>query len=146
MPSSAKGTRKRQVRTPIPIPPDLSKRLLAAAVARGASLGEPLFVKPAGTPWKKSDHSRLFDRAAKAGGLEKGKATIYALRHTHITRQLLDRVPVQLVARLHDTSSAMIERHYAEAIAHHADEMVRRTMKDLDAPVITTSALGGTPG
>ncbi len=142
IPSSAKGTRKRQSRTPVPVPPELATRLRAAAAARKAALSDPLLVKPAGTPWRKSDHSRLFERAAEAAGLADGAATSYALRHSHITAQLLDGLPIQVVARLHDTSSAMIERHYAEAIAHHADEMVRRSMMRVDPPVATVVQIG----
>ncbi|TIT52064.1 MAG: hypothetical protein E5W72_10045, partial [Mesorhizobium sp.] len=40
----------------------------------------------------------------------------YALRHSSIVRQLRAGLPVRLVAALHDTSTAMIERHYASAI------------------------------
>jgi len=58
----------------------------------------------------------------------------YALRHTHITAQLLAGLPVQLVAKLHDTSASQIEKHYAATIASHTDELVRASMIEMDRP------------
>jgi integrase len=119
---------------------------------------DPLFVKPGPldddaedkpkpSSWRKNDHVCPFDRIAEATGLNPPKrkkdqlppeedaerVTIYSLRHSHITAQLLRGLPVQLVARLHDTSAAMLERHYAAAIASHADEAVRAAMVDFKA-------------
>jgi hypothetical protein len=39
---------------------------------------------------------------------------MYALRHTSIVRGLIAGPPVRLIAALHDTSVAMIEKHYLE--------------------------------
>ena len=47
----------------------------------------------------------------------------YALRHSSIVRQLRAGLPVRLVAALHDTSSAIIERHYAAAIVDALDDV-----------------------
>ena len=47
---------------------------------------------------------------------EEDAVTIYALRHTSIVRQLLGGVPTRVVAAGHDTSVAMIERHYSTHI------------------------------
>ena len=58
--------------------------------------------------------------------------TCYALRHSHITAQLLAGLPVQLVAKLHDTSASQIEKHYAATIASHSDELVRGAMMQVD--------------
>jgi integrase len=84
-------------------------------------------------PWAKSDHDRPFERARKAAGLP-DDVSAYALRHSHITAQLLRGLPVQLVARLHDTSAAQIEKHYAAQIAGFGDERVREAMADFDRP------------
>lgn len=48
-----------------------------------------------------------------------GLATVipYALRHSSIVRGILSNLPARLVAALHDTSVAMIERHYGQFIA-----------------------------
>src|SRR5437868_2778962 len=67
MPSSRKGRgRKSVTHRPVPIPPALAKRLAVSVAGRPAIA--PLLVKPSGEPWRKSDHSRLFARVAKAAG------------------------------------------------------------------------------
>jgi integrase len=129
MPSSRKGKGTKQiVRRPVPIPRDLMARLREAAGDR--SKNAPLLVRPGGGLWRKTDHIRRFRRTAKLAGAE---ASIYALRHSSIARQLLKGVPVRVVAALHDTSSMMIERHYAELIADHADALARATLLDFSA-------------
>jgi len=59
---------------------------------------------------------------------------VYALRHSAISRMLLRGVPVTLVARLSDTSETIIRRHYAKLIAHHADEIARKGLLQLEPP------------
>ena len=44
---------------------------------------------------------------------------MYALRHSSIVRMLLRNVPIRLVASLHNTSVAMIEKHYSKYITEH---------------------------
>jgi integrase len=132
VPSSAKGQNKRASRTPVPVPATLADRLRVSAAGRSAA--EPLFVKPSGDGWHKSDHTRPFARAVAAIGEDPDVVTSYALRHSHITAQLLSGLPVQLVARLHDTSAAQIEKHYSATIAHHTDELVRQSMMEVDRP------------
>ena len=132
IPSSAKGQNKRAGRTPVPVPAALADRLRVAARARPQSA--PLLVKPSGEAWAKSDHARPFKRAVEAIGEDPERVSSYALRHSHITAQLLAGLPVQLVAKLHDTSASQIEKHYAATIASHTDELVRGTMMEVDRP------------
>lgn len=47
----------------------------------------------------------------------------YALRHSSIVRALRRDLPIRLVAALHDTSVAMIERHYSRWIADRMDDL-----------------------
>lgn len=132
IPSSAKGQNKRASRVPVPIPAALADRLRVAAAERNAA--DLLFIKPSGEGWGKSQHSRPFARAVAAIGEPVDTVSSYALRHSHITAQLLAGLPVQLVAKLHDTSASQIEKHYAATIASHTDELVRGTMIELDHP------------
>ena len=44
---------------------------------------------------------------------------MYCLRHSSIVRMLLRNVPIRLVASLHNTSVAMIEKHYSRYITEH---------------------------
>jgi integrase len=118
MPASKKGKGTKAIsQRRVPIPPALAKRI------RGG------LRKPSSEPWAKSDHTRPFRRAAERAGLDPEVVTIYALRHSSIVRQLRAGVPIRLVAVLHDTSVAMIERHYSAFIDQHLDDaMVRKTL------------------
>jgi integrase len=130
IPSSAKGTKKRVTRVPVPVPDTLVAALRVGAAGRSG--GDFLLVKASGQPWAKSDHARPFRRAVEAIEEDPETVTSYALRHTHITSQLLAGLPVQLVAKLHDTSASQIERHYAATIASQTDDFVRASMLRVD--------------
>jgi integrase len=133
MPASRKGNGDKRIeRRPVPIPTGLAARLRAGAAGR--AITAPLLVKPTGDAWQKSNHGHPFARAAKRAGLNPAEVTIYALRHSSITRQLLAGVPTRLVAALHDTSIKMIEHTYNRHIADHSDTIARRALLDLSAP------------
>ncbi len=94
MPSSRKGRGKKKItRRQIPIPATLATRLGEAADRRPQDV--PLLTKSSGEPWKKGDHTRLFRRTAKRARLDPEIVTIYALRHSSITRQLKAGVPIR---------------------------------------------------
>jgi integrase len=129
IPSSRKGrSGKKPMRRPVPIPTSLASRLQVVVAGRAGN--NPLLVKPSGAPWKKSDHSRLFRRTAKAAGQNPSEVTIYALRHSSIVRQLLGGVPVRVVAANHDTSVTMLERTYSRHIGDHSDALARTALLD----------------
>ena len=124
MPASRKGRGTKTVlRRPVPISSALADRLTAAA--SGSPAIAPLLVKRSGDPWRTSNHSELFARAAERCDLDPREVTIYALRHSSIVRQLLAGVPVRVVAVNHDTSIVMIERTYSRYIGDHADAVAR---------------------
>ena len=135
IPVSAKGRGVKAVpRRTVPIGAALAARLSIAAQDRPVTA--PLLTKPSGQPWRKSDHGRLFARAAVAAGQDPTEVTIYALRHTSIVRQLLANVPTRVVATGHDTSVVMIEKHYSRYIGDHSDALQRNAMLDIaDAAV-----------
>ena len=64
----------------------------------------------------------------------------YAFRHSSIVRSLREGLPVRLVAAQHDTSSAMIEKHYAAYIVDAMDELAGRAI----VPLLTASSPGKT--
>ncbi len=151
MPASKKGKGVKKVpRYPVPLPAGLAVRLEAAGTARGAGRDAPLVVKPGGAPWAKSDHTRPFARAVVVAGFAPediaphsiDDITIYALRHSSIVRGILRGVPVRVVAVQHDTSVAMIERHYSKELAHHADALARVGMLDTDSTPANVVRLG----
>jgi integrase len=130
MPSSKKGRGEKKIlRREVPIPAALAGRLRAAARGRGQDA--VLLTKPSGQAWSKSDHSRLFARTARRANLDPAEVTIYALRHSSITRQLTAAVPIRIVAALHDTSVPMVERNYSAGIDRHVDQIVRETLLDV---------------
>jgi len=130
MPRSAKGKGKKRIdRRPIPIPPTLAARLRAVAGDRPTDA--PLLQRSDGAAWHsgRSDHSRPFERALAAAGLQ--KVVPYALRHSSITRALQRGLSPRLVADAHDTSVMMLERNYAKYIADHSDAALRTGQIDL---------------
>jgi integrase len=133
MPSSRKGRgQKKIMRRPVPIPTSLVARLRLATSDKPGNA--PLLTKPSGAPWKKSDHTRLFRRAATRAGQDPSEVTIYALRHSAIVRQILAGVPIRVVAVNHDTSIAMLERTYSRYIGDHSDSLARRALLDTAVP------------
>jgi integrase len=135
VPVSNKGKGAKVVpRRSVPVGSALAARLRLAAANRPVTA--PLLVKPSGEPWRKSDHARLFARAARAAGQDPDEVTMYALRHTSIVRQLLAGVPIRIVAVNHDSSVGMIEKNYSRHIGDHSDAVVRAAMLDVvDDPV-----------
>jgi integrase len=136
MPSSKKGRSTKIIkRTPVPIPAGLAAAL--AEEARVRPVDAPLLRHPDGEAWghsKKSHRQRdLFRQAVAAAGLDPDRVTGYALRHSSIIRMLRRNVPIRLVASLHDTSAAIIEKNYSAFIAHHADEIARAALLDTAA-------------
>jgi integrase len=130
MPSSRKGRGEKRVsHYPVAIPETLALKLKQAGKGRASS--DTLLCKSDGGAWSKSEHSRPFRRAVINAGLDPSKVSIYALRHSSITRQLLAGVPVRVVAVGHDTSVLMVEKNYSKHIADHTDSLVRPTLLDL---------------
>jgi integrase len=137
VPSSLKGGRTQRTRTPVPIPLDLALRLSKLAAGRPARA--PLLRDQSGDRWQPGKITyRCFADAVTAAGLvdDEGQpvASIYALRHTAITRMLLANKPVRVVAANFDTSVPMIEKTYSKLIAHHSDNLLRDAVIDLAAP------------
>jgi integrase len=127
MPSARKGRRRTVERKPIPIPSSLASALRSAAVGRPATAA--LLIATAPSP------HRIFPRLAARLHLGP-EVTLYALRHSSITRMLLAGVPVRVVAALHDTSTVMLERTYSRSIGAHSDHLVRAALLDVKRPAI----------
>jgi len=135
MPASAKGggrnrAEKKLKRYPVPITTALALQLKAAAKNRPDNA--LLLLRTSGEPWVAARAHGLYRRYVRevvaSLGHDADKVTLYALRHSSITRQLLRGVPVRVVAASHNTSVAQIERHYAHLIADHADDLTRSAL------------------
>jgi integrase len=140
MPRSGKGHAHKRVakmveRVPVPITPELAAQLKQEA--KGRPPHAPLLTRSDGTPWgfRRNDHYRDDVRAVvTAVGLDPSMVTMYALRHSAISRMLLRGVPVTVCADLTDTSEGVIRRHYGKLISHHADEIARKGLPQIEAP------------
>jgi integrase len=134
MPKSAKGggrnrSQKKLERYSVPITVQLATRLRAAAKGRHASA--PLLLHSDGTPWDKNPGQQYHHLVAKIVtviGLDPAVVTAYALRHSSVVRALLQNVPIRVVASLHNTSVAMIEKTYSKFITEHSDDYSRAAL------------------
>lgn len=97
----------------------LADRLRVAAAGR--PMTAPLLTKPSGEPWRQSDHFIRFRGAVTAIGEDPDQVSLYALRHTHITAQILANKPIRQVAAWHDTSVGEIETTYSRHINAHVE-------------------------
>jgi integrase len=137
MPSSFKGaTSKERRQVPVPIPPSTAALL---DQMRGNRDDEaPLLIKADGARWQGtngSDYRDLFRDVVERAGFDPDHITTYALRHSSICRSLLSGCPTTITAKLHDTSTKEIERHYAKYILDFSDQHARRAL--LQAPAGT---------
>jgi integrase len=146
VPPSLKG-RSTKPRRPIPVPIDAATLAALLPTTRDAT-GQPrdpdalLLTTHEGLPWSTSLLPRLWRRALSLADL-RSDILPYDLRHTSIVRQLLASVPIRLVAQAHDTSVAMIERHYARFISADAEDVLRGTLRPLVGQDAATGAVVG---
>jgi integrase len=140
MPCSGKGggrgrAEKKTRRYAVPITAALAARLRTAAQGRPGDV--PLLLQSGGRPWGRNpynDYVRSVRLVVASLGHYPAVVTIYALRHSSITRQLLRGVPIRIVAAAHDTSVSMIEAHYGAHIHDHADELTRGALLQPEPP------------
>ena len=140
MPKSAKGggrnrSAKKHERYSVPITVQLAAKLKEAA--KGRADDAPLLLQSDGSPWSDNpgqNYHRDVDKVVKAIGLDPAVVTMYSLRHSSIVRMLLQSVPIRLIASLHNTSVAMIEKHYSKHIAEYGDEHARVALLQHEQP------------
>jgi integrase len=83
------------------------------------------------TSWRSaSELQRPWAAILKSAGLPR-EVLPYALRHSSIVRNLRVGLPTRLVAALHDTSSAMVEKHYSAYIVDAMEELAARAVVPL---------------
>jgi integrase len=134
MPKSGKGgsrnrSAKKAERYSVPITVQLAAKLKQAA--KGRADDAPLLLQSDGNAWGDNPGQRYHREVGKvvtAIGLDPDEVTMYCLRHSSIVRSLLLNVPIRLVASLHNTSVAMIERTYSKYITEHSDDISRKAL------------------
>jgi integrase len=140
MPKSAKGggrnrSQKKNERYSVPITVQLAAKLRASAAGRAEHA--PLLTQCDGSAWGDDPaqrYHRHIDKIVVEIRLDPAVVTIYALRHSSIVRMLLQNVPIRLVASLHNTGVAMIEKNYSKYITEHSDEISRKALLQDEPP------------
>lgn len=147
LPVSHKGRgEKSAARIAVPVAADVVDRLRPALLGRAAAapLLERWHVRQVGPfSWERTHRASwksasATDRAWKKTLVlaEVDAATVmYALRHSSIVRGLRSGLPVRLVSALHDTSTAMVEKHYAAFIVDATEELARRAVMSMHRPL-----------
>lgn len=142
VPASRKGGGGKRGSISVPVGPDVLEALLPATDGRAPD--EPLLERwrrkqVAGSiRWERDRRGKwevaseivrpwndIRDRAEMPGVIA------YALRHSSIVRGIKANLPIRLVAALHDTSVAMIERHYSRWIVDGLEELAARAVVPL---------------
>ncbi|WP_299948571.1 site-specific integrase [uncultured Microbulbifer sp.] len=85
-----------------------------------------------------SETSRAFDKLLIENELKEspgGKRTLYSLRHTYITWQLMNKVPAQIIAKQCGTSIQMLEQHYSHVMPEMFTEELSGVSFDEEDPV-----------
>jgi integrase len=129
MPCSRKGRGRKPAKRSVPITVSL-----AAKLASNRPAAAPLLLRSDGQAWQSSqdgDHERLYRRTAERAGVT---GSIYALRHSSITRALIKGVPLRIVAAVHDTSVGQIEKTYSASITEFSDALTRQALIDISEP------------
>jgi hypothetical protein len=80
-------------------------------------------------PWKRGELARPWKAIRERASMP--AVVPYALRHSSIVRGLRKGLPIQQVAKLHNTSVKMIERHYAKYIATALEDLARAAVVPL---------------
>jgi len=140
MPRSGKGHANKRAakmaeRVRVQITPELAA--LLKQEAKGRAGDAPLLVRSNGEPWgyRRSDqYRREFAEVVTAAGLDPKTVTMYALRHSYVSRALLRGISITLIADATDTSEKEIRRHYAKLISDHSGEIMRRALLDVPQP------------
>jgi integrase len=147
VPVSHKGKGEKQItHIAVPLPKDVVERLLRVArgrpghetlllrwhhrqVAGNSNVGlAPRWERVERRPWANAAAlARPWDRILSRACLSSDLVP-YCLRHSSIVRGLRAGLPVSLVAAVHDTSAAMIEKHYGAFIVDASEDLLRRAM------------------
>lgn len=94
-------------------------------LVNGRSPDEVLFVREGGQPWKASDQNRPFKIALKNAGLPLD-GSLYALRHTYISRAIEAGIGLSVIADNCGTSVKMISQTYAHVLGEKERAFIER--------------------
>jgi integrase len=150
VPHSRKGRNRSAGYSPVRIGPDVIEALRPMVAGRRAD--EPLLerwrhkqVGPA--EWVRDRRGEWTSAAeltrpwaALCEKLGLGGVVPYALRHSSIVRGIAAGLPIRLVAAMHDTSVAMIEKHYSRWIVEGLEDLTARAIIPLSGATVSQAA------
>ena len=144
MPVSRKGRGGKQGATPIPVGADIldALRPIIAERQHDAFLLERWRRQQmkGSIRWERAERGlwqapaeivRAWAKIREAVKLD-AKVVPYSLRHSSIVRGIRAGLPIRLVAALHDTSVAMIERHYGRWIADGLEDLAAKAVAEAE--------------
>jgi integrase len=145
VPLSRKGRNRTAGSVAVPVGEDVLKALLPVTIGRAGNAtllerwqktqvpdarGRITWQRGGRGPWgAASELTRPWALIREKAGMP--KVIPYALRHSSIVKGIRENLPLRLVAALHDTSVAMIERHYARWITSGLEELAARAVVPL---------------
>lgn len=155
VPSSRKGRDPSRKASHVPVPVGADLLALLRPVTAGRAGAEPLlmrwllklvpgdkeaklpkrWMRDRRMPWRDAFEMTPFWKEALARTGIAGAVEPYRLRDASIIRGLRAGQPVRLVAAQHDTSVAMIEKHYAQHISDALADLARTAV----VPVVTAA-------
>jgi integrase len=94
-------------------------------LAAGRGPDEFMFVQSNGRRWKRSDQTRPMKAALRKAALPPD-GSLYALRHTYVSRAIEGGVPLNIIADNCGTSVRMIEKTYAKILAENRRDFIER--------------------
>jgi len=136
-----KGRQGRKTHTPVPIGQDVLKLLQPQTSRPGSeyllerwrhqqTVGRIEWIRSVRGPWQSgSEFSRDWKLIRDRVGLP--SLVPYCFRHSSIVRSIGAGLPLKLVADRHDTSTTMIEAHYARWISTDLDALSARAVVSL---------------
>jgi len=143
VPVSRKGRGEKRIETiALPVGQDVIDALLPAIANREVTspllerwkkiqISPTVWRRDRRQPWRsRSEMDRPWAAIVSEAGLPTTTLP-YALRHSAIVRNLKAGLPTRLVAALHDTSIAMIEKHYSAYIVDAMEELAARAVIQL---------------
>lgn len=153
IPRSRKGKGSKSGSTPVPVDADVLEALMPVVTGRAKDAvllerwrnkqvpGSIRWERVGRGPWETSSELKRPWAVIRKRAKMADKVVAYSLRHSSVVRGIRSNLPIRLVAALHDTSVAMIERHYGRYVADGLDELAARAVVPLIGPELGVNVM-----